>query len=81
MELVLSHGLKPQDVSLPECLGDPLELLNRWIGRQELDERVVLGVLTLMPRWLVEHLSRQETEEDLVSLCLSFRRPLRQHCG
>ena len=74
MELVLSHGLKPQDVGLLDCLGDLCELLNRWVGRQELDDRDVLA-FDFVPRWLVEHLSRQETEEDLVSLCLSFSAP------
>ena len=75
LELMLSQGLKPEDVGLSECLHDSAGVLKEWLDQKDVEHRDALSTLTSLPLWLVENLSGQESEEDLVSLCLSLSEP------
>jgi len=75
LELMLSYGLAPTEVGFSETLQNPMSVLQAWMDKKENDSLETLAILSSLPLWLVRLLERQESEEDLASLCVSLSEP------
>ncbi|MEC7239728.1 MAG: RsmB/NOP family class I SAM-dependent RNA methyltransferase [Myxococcota bacterium] len=72
LELILSRGISPEGIGLPQILSEVDGCLGRWRERASPTAHQEIAALSSLPLWMVRRLASQEPEHEILSLCASL---------